>query len=317
MPKRIAILFMSMLATLAFASVVIFVMLDILPGDPAEVMLGLAATPEGLAALRQELGLHQSPWQRYWQWLGGMLVGDFGISYSYRIPVADLIGERMLVTIPLALYALLLTVLTALPLALLAAVRPSGWGDRLLMATTQLGIALPNFWFALLLIAVFAVQLDWLPAGGFVGWDAGFAQGMLALTLPAISLALPQATILFRITRASLLEVASQDYIRAARAKGLTLPTALIKHGLRNALIPVVTIMGMQCAFLIAGAIIIENVFALPGLGRLVVQAIGQRDLIVIEAVILMLVLLVVGISFLVDILYLIIDPRLKTRKST
>lgn len=312
--RRVAVLLASLLATLLVSSLVIFVLLEVLPGDPAEVMLGISATPETIAALRAELGLHQSPWQRYWQWLGGMLVGDFGISYSYRIPVATLIYERMLVTIPLAVYALLLTLVLAIPLALMAANRVGGVYDRMFMAVSQFGIALPNFWFAILLIAVFAVERNWFPAGGFAGWEAGITQAILALTLPAVSLAIPQATILFRITRASLLEVASQDYIRLARAKGLSKQAALIKHGFRNAMIPIVTIMGLQCAFLVAGAIIIENVFALPGLGRLVVQAIGQRDLIVIEAVILLLVGLVVSISFIVDMLYMVIDPRQKER---
>lgn len=303
---RVAIL----AVTLLVASLVIFIVLEILPGDPAEVMLGIAATPDTIAALQAELGLHQSPWHRYWQWLGGMLAGDFGISYSYRIPVATLISERLAVTIPLAIYALILTLAIALPSAVLAASYASRLGDRLLMTVSQFGIALPNFWFAILLIAIFAIEYDWFPAGGFAGWEAGLGQGIVALTLPAIALAIPQATILFRISRTALLEVADQDYIRLARAKGLSKPAALIKHGLRNALLPIVTIMGLQCAFLVAGAIIIENVFALPGLGRLLVQAIGQRDVIVIEAVIVLLVALVVTISFIVDMLYLVIDPR-------
>jgi len=180
------------------------------------------------------------------------------------------------------------------------------------MAITQLGVAVPNFWFAMWLVLLFAIKLPWFSAGGFSGWDTGVLSGIKSLTLPAIALALPQASILARVLRSSLLDVLNEDYIRTARAKGLTRRQALWRHALRNAMIPVLTIIGLQFSFLLAGAIIIENVFFLPGLGRLVFQSIAQRDLIVVESVIMLLVFAVVLVTFLVDLTYAWVDPRMR-----
>ena len=296
------------------ASAVIFTLIEILPGDPALTMLGYNATPETLAALRTELNLDVVGFRRYLGWLGGMLSGDFGISYTYRIPVSSIILERIAITLPLAAMALFLTVSLAIPLGVLAAARKDQWLGHVIIAASRAGIAVPNFWFALLLIGVFAGQFGWFPAGGFNGWHQGVVSGLTALILPAIALALPQTAILLKVTRGAMLTVAGQDYIRTARAKGLGLDQALWRHGLRGALIPVVTIMGMQFSFLFAGAIIIENVFALPGLGRLVFQAISQRDLIMVESSILLIVFVVAVMAFVVDILYAVIDPRLRGR---
>jgi len=182
------------------------------------------------------------------------------------------------------------------------------------MGTTQLGIAIPNFWFAMILVSIFAIKLRWFSAGGFPGWEEGFFAGIKALTLPAIALALPQASILSRVMRSSLLDTLDEDFIRTARAKGLTARQSLWRHALRNALIPVLTIIGLQFSFLLAGAIIIENVFYLPGLGRLIFQSITQRDLIVVESVVMLLVFAVVAVTFLVDIAYAAVDPRLRRR---
>lgn len=304
-----------LLLTLLIASVVIFALLEVIPGDPALTMLGINATAETLDALRNELGLNADPLTRYLTWIGGMLKGDFGLSYTYRTPVADLLAERMAITLPLAIYALALTVILALPLGFLAGAREGKWHDRFILFFSQIGIALPNFWFALILIIIFAVQLGWVSAGGFSGWHYGIFHGLSELTLPAIALAIPQATILLRVMRSALIETAGQDYIRTARAKGLSRDQALWRHGWINALIPVVTIMGMQFSFLIAGAIIIENVFSLPGLGRLMVQAIGQRDIILVESIILMMVLIVITVTFITDLIYALIDPRMRRPK--
>ncbi|HCP19391.1 MAG TPA: peptide ABC transporter [Alphaproteobacteria bacterium] len=304
-----------LLLTLFIASVIIFALLEVIPGDPALTMLGINATPETLTVLRDELGLNANALSRYLAWMGGMLTGDFGLSYTYRTPVAELLAHRMAITLPLAIYALFFTVMIALPFGFLAGARAGKWGDRVILFLSQIGIALPNFWFALLLIFVFAIQLGWVSAGGFSGWDKGLWQGLAELTLPAIALAIPQATILLRVLRSGLIEITHQDYIRTARAKGLSRDQALWRHGWRNALIPVVTIMGMQFSFLIAGAIIIENVFTLPGLGRLMVQAIGQRDIILVEAIILMMVLIVITVTFITDVIYALIDPRLRRPK--
>ncbi|MFK7891590.1 MAG: ABC transporter permease [Granulosicoccus sp.] len=306
---------LSLLATLLVASLVIFVVIEIVPGDPASYMLGLNAQPDTVAALRVELGLDQSKISRYFDWVFGMLQGDFGQSYTYRTPVAGMIADRLWVSLPLAIYALLLSMLIAFPAGLWAASRRGGWVDSLVMGFTQLGIAVPNFWFALLLVLFFAVHLGWFSAGGFVGWESGFFLAIKSLSLPAIALALPQAAILTRVMRSALLEVLHEDFMRTARAKGLSERQALLRHALRNAMIPVLTIIGLQFSFLIAGAIIIENVFFLPGLGRLIFQSIAQRDLIVVESVVMLLVFAVVVITFLVDIAYAWVDPRLRSRR--
>ena len=300
--------------SLAVASLVIFTMIELVPGDPAAFMLGINAAPDTLAALRAELGLDANPAVRYVRWVSGMLTGDFGVSYTYQVPVAELVSARLAVSLPLAVMALLLSILIAIPAGMLAAARRGQAADVGVMAVTQLGIAIPNFWFAMLLVMVFAIQLGWMSAGGFPGWEAGVFEGVKALLLPAIALAVQQASILTRVMRSALLDTLTQDYVRTARARGLSRRQVLIRHALRNAMIPVLTILGLQFSFLIAGAVIIENVFFLPGLGRLVFQGITQRDLIVVESVVMLLVFAVIMVNFLVDIAYAIIDPRLRRR---
>ncbi len=303
---------LSLALSLAVASLVIFAVVEVVPGDPASYMLGLNATPEAVEALRDQLGLNGSLVARYLGWVGGMVTGDFGTSYTYKVPVADLVAQRLWVSLPLALYALALSTLIAFPVGLIAAARRGSATDYGIMGATQLGIAVPNFWFAMLLVLVFAVNLRWFSAGGFPGWAGGVWPALKALTLPAVALALPQASILARVMRSALIETLGQDYIRTARAKGLSRRQATTRHALRNALIPVLTIIGLQFSFLLAGAIIIENVFYLPGLGRLIFQAITQRDLIVVESLVMLLVFAVILVTFLVDIAYAAVDPRLR-----
>ncbi|MCV6585822.1 MAG: ABC transporter permease [Marinibacterium sp.] len=305
---------LSLVVSLALASVVIFAVVEIAPGDPARFMLGVNAQPDTVAALRAELGLDQGKVARYLAWVGGMLSGDFGTSYTYRTPVAQMVADRLQVSLPLAGYALVLSVLIALPAGIYAAARRGRPGDVAVMGATQLGIAIPNFWFAMMLVLIFAIRLRWFNAGGFAGWDAGLWAGLHALTLPAIALALPQAAILARVMRSALLDVLGEDFMRTARAKGLTRGQALRRHGLRNALIPVLTIIGLQFSFLLAGGIIIEQVFYLPGLGRLIFQAISARDLIVVESVVMLLVFAVIVVNFAVDLAYVAVDPRLRAR---
>ncbi len=304
----------SLAASLVVASLVIFALIEIVPGDPAAYMLGMNASPEAVAALRTQLGLDAGPVERYLDWAGGMLRGDFGVSYTYRTPVAQMVADRLWVSLPLALYALALSTLIAFPVGIWAASNRGGLVDAGVMGVTQLGVAVPNFWFAMLLVLVFAVQLRWVPAGGFPGWEGGAWPAIRALTLPAIALALPQASILARVMRSALIDTLGEDFIRTARAKGLSRGQALRRHALRNALIPVLTIIGLQFSFLLAGAIIIENVFFLPGLGRLVFQAISSRDLIVVESVVMLLVFAVILVTFAVDLAYAAVDPRLRRR---
>ncbi len=305
---------LSLVISLVVASLIIFAVIEVAPGDPARFMLGINAQPDTVAALQAELGLYVPKTQRYLAWVGGMLSGDFGISYTYRVPVGQMIADRMWVSLPLALMALTLSTVIALPVGLYAANRRGGRGDMAVMGLTQLGIAVPNFWFAMILVVIFAINLRWFSAGGFPGWDAGLLIGLKALTLPAVALALPQAAILSRVMRSALIDILSEDFMRTARAKGLTRQQTLWRHGLRNALIPVLTIMGLQFSFLLAGAIIIEQVFYLPGLGRLVFQSISQRDLIVVESVVMLLVFAVIVVNFAVDLAYAAVDPRLRSR---
>lgn len=302
------------LATLFAASIVVFAMLEVVPGDPARLMLGMNATEDAVRALQEQMGLNQPLLARYLHWLGGLLTGDLGKSYTYAVPVIDLVVERLAVSLPLALIALVLSALVALPVGIFSAARRGTFADTATMGIAQVGVAIPNFWFALLLVYVFAVTLRLVPAGGFPGWSAGMWPALKALVLPSIALALPQAAILARVTRSSLLDVLGEDYIRTARAKGLTRRSVLYRHALRNAFIPILTILGLQFAFLLAGTIIIENVFYLPGLGRLVFQAITQRDLIVVESVVILLVATVILINLLVDLAYAVVDPRLRSR---
>ena len=302
----------ALMVTLLVASLLIFLLLEILPGDPAAVILGVGAQEDTLRVLRAELGLDLPAPVRYLNWLGEVLQGDLGRSYTYDTPVQELLLNRVELSLPLALLAILLSTGIAIPLGVFAASRHRKVADTGIMGFAQLGVAVPNFWFAILLILLFSVKLGWFSAGGFAGWDAGWFPAFKSLVLPAVALALPQAAILARVTRSSVLETVQEDYIRTARAKGLSRSQALWRHAVRNALIPVVTILGLQLSFLLAGTIIIENVFYLPGVGRLLFQAIAQRDLMVVKNLVLVLAATVVLINFLVDLLYAVLDPRLR-----
>jgi len=315
MLRYVARRLLSLAMSLLVASAVIFLALEVVPGDPASYMLGMNAQEDTLAALREELGLNKGMVARYLGWLGGMVQGDFGISYTYRTPVSGMIADRLWISLPLAVYALILSTLIAFPAGIWAASRRGSWVDLGVMGTTQLGVAIPNFWFAILMVLIFSINLRWFSAGGFAGWDDGLLMGLKSLTLPAIALALPQASILTRVMRSALLDTLGEDFIRTARAKGLSRGQALRRHALRNAMIPVLTIIGLQFSFLLAGAIIIENIFFLPGLGQLVFKAISARDLIVVESVVMLLVFAVIVVNFTVDIAYAWVDPRLRGRR--
>ena len=305
-------------ATLFAASLVVFAVLELLPGSPAQVMLGETATAQAIAALEARLGLDRPAPVRYASWIGGLLRGQSAVSYAYDTPTFELIAERLQVSLPLALLAMTLTVVVAFVLGVYAASRHNGPGDFGVMVLSQLGVAVPSFWLAILLILLFAVQWQWVSAGGFPGWsgaeasDGGLWPGLKALLLPALSLAAVQAAILTRVTRSSVLEAMREDYVRTARAKGLSRRAVLWRHVLRNAMIPVLTIMGLQFANLITGAIVVENVFVLPGIGRLVFQAINNRDLVLVRDVVMLLAAVVVAINFVVDVLYALVDPRLR-----
>ncbi len=306
--------FVSMALTLLAASVVVFLLMEVAPGDPALFMMGLNADPASVAALRAELGLDRPVPVRYFQWIGGLVAGDFGTSYTYRVPVGELIAERVWISLPLAIFAFAMSTAIGIPAGVAAAAWRKRTGGRAILAAAQAGIATPNFWLAILLVLIFAAGLRWFSAGGFPGWDAGFLPAMKSLFLPAVALALPQAAILTQIMRSAMIDTLGDDYIRTARAKGLSYRQVLGRHALRNALIPVLTILGLQFAFLLAGGVIVENVFYLPGLGRLVFQSIVQRDLIVVKSIVMVLVFAVILAAFFVDLAYAVVDPRLRRK---
>jgi peptide/nickel transport system permease protein len=303
----------SCLVTLFAASLLVFASLDLLPGNAAAILLGTAARPDTIAAMEAQLGLDQPAYVRYVRWVSGAFTGDLGQSASYGVPVGGLIAERLSVTLPLALMALTIAVAIGVPLGVAAAARWRQGPDRAASLFAQVGIAIPDFWFGILLILLFSTTLHWFSAGGFPGWSNPFA-ALKALLLPAIALALPQAAILTRVTRSSVLDVSGEDFIRTAQAKGLSERRILWRHAVRNALVPIVTIIGLQFSFLIAGAVLVENVFTLPGIGRLAYQALSQRDLVVIRSVAMFFSGLVILVNFLVDLSYLWIDPRLRGR---
>ncbi|MFN6980051.1 MAG: ABC transporter permease [Gemmobacter sp.] len=299
--------------TLLAVSLVVFAVMNVLPGDPAITILGIEADETALAALREQLGLNDPVHLRYLAWITAALQGDFGMSHSFRVPVAGLVAERLPLTVSLAVAGTVLTVTIAVAAGLFAASRQRRPGDWGVMVLSQVGIAVPAFWLAMLLVMLFAVYLRWLPPGGFPGWGDPVAAAR-SLVLPTAALALVQASVLARVTRSSALEVMRLDFVRTARAAGLSRRRVLWHHVLPNALIPIVTIVGLQFASVVTGTIVIENVFYLPGLGRLVFQSIANRDLPTVQALVMLFAAIVVTANFLVDIAYGLIDPRLKDR---
>lgn len=298
------------LVTLALATVVVFAVVEVLPGDPALVMLGTEARPDTLAALRTQYGFDQPMTVRYLHWIGGLLTFDLGPSHAYGTPVAKLIADRLTVTLPLAGLALGWALLVAVPLGVFAAWRHGKASDWGVMGFTQLGISVPNFWFGIVLVLVFAVTWRIFPAGGFPGWAQDAPRSLLSLVLPAVALSLSEIAILTRVTRSAMLDTLREDYVRTARAKGASEGRVLFRHALRNALIPVTTVAGLIAGFLVAGAVIIESVFRLPGVGQLVYDSINNRDLAVIKNVVILFTILVLAVNLLVDLAYALLDPR-------
>lgn len=299
--------------TLLTVSVVVFAVMNVLPGDPALTILGLEASDDAINALRVKLGLNEPVFTRYINWVLNALNGDFGESHSFGVPVSGLILERISMTVSLAVFGMLLTIIIALSLGVGAAANHRKFGDWGVMFFSQLGIAVPAFWLSILLVILFAVKLRWLPPGGFPGWGDPLL-AIKSLILPTIALALVQSAVLARVTRSSALEVMRLDYIRTAKASGFSRKRILWRHVLPNALVPIVTIVGMQFAAVVTGTIVIENVFYLPGLGRLIFQSIANRDLPTVQALVMMFAVIVVTANFIVDLLYSVIDPRLRER---
>ena len=304
--------FLTALVTVFLAAVLVFCALLAVPGDPAEIILGINASPQSLEALRNRLGLNESPITRFFTWLGGIVTGDFGESLNYQKPVWGLIAARLGVSLPLAFGAALLACLIALPLGIYAALRKGSVSDPLVIIGSQVGAAIPSFWLGLMLILLFSVELRWLPAAGFTPWERSPTGFLRSLLLPVLALGLGQAAVMTRMTRAAMLEVLDQDYIRTARAKGLKGMRVVWKHALRNALVTLVTILGLSLSNLLIGSIVIERVFSLPGLGQLALKAIKDRDYPLLQGEVLVYASAIVLINFLVDMSYSFLDPRIR-----
>jgi peptide/nickel transport system permease protein len=302
----------ALVATLFFVSALVFVVVRVLPGDPAAIIMGTEGSPEATARLRESMGLDRPLPVQYAEWLTGALRGDLGRSIQYDLPVGWLIVSRLPVTMPLAGLAAAFMIAAAVPLGLYAATHHRRAGDYLAMVVSQIGISIPQFWAGLLLILLFSVELGWVRSGGFEGWSSGVGPALRSLVLPAVALGLFQAAVLVRATRSAVLDVLREDYVRTARAKGVSEQRVIGLHTFRNALIPVVTVAGLQLGQLVAGAIVLESVFALPGLGRLALGAIAARDLPVVQGVALFVASSIVVINFAVDLAYGVLDPRIR-----
>jgi peptide/nickel transport system permease protein len=306
--RRVAIL----LASLFVASIVVFVFMAVLPGDPAQVALGVNATPDLVAKTRHDFGIDRPLITQYLDWTGGVLHGDFGRSYVTRDAIGPQLTDRLGVTLWLVGTGMLVALAIALPLGTLAAVRHRKASGTALSGLTQIGVAIPAFIAAILLVQVFAVRLRWLPSGGWTPPNQNAGEWIRGLVLPALSLGLVQGAVLTRYVRSSVLDTLGQDYLRTARSKGLRPYQALFRHGLRNAAVPVVTVLGLQLATLLIGAVVVERVFVLPGLGSMLLDSVASRDLLAVQGIVLVLVVGVLLVNFVVDVLYNVLDPRLR-----
>ncbi|MFD9891573.1 ABC transporter permease [Amycolatopsis sp. NPDC059027] len=306
--RRIAILLVSVFA----ASIVVFLFMAVLPGDPAQVALGVNATPELVAKTRAEFGIDRPLVTQYFDWIGGVLRGDFGRSYVTREAIGPQLLDRLGVTLWLVGAGMLIAVVIAVPVGTFAAVRHRKLSGAGVSGLSQIGVAIPAFLAGIILVQIFAVQLRWLPSGGWTPPNQDFGEFLRGLVLPALSLGLVQGAVVTRYVRSAVLDTLGQDYLRTARSKGLRPGQALYRHGLRNAAVPVVTVLGLQLATLLIGAVVVERVFVLPGLGSMLLDAVAARDLLTVQGIVLVLVVGVLLVNFVVDVLYTALDPRLR-----
>jgi len=314
--RYILIRVLSALPTLIGVSILVFGVTYLIPGDPARMMVGNDAPPDAVEAIRRRWGLDQPLWVRYGLWLGNMLQGNLGDSYFSKQSVAQLVGGALPITLELTLLSLLVALIIAVPTAIISAVRVGSWFDVSAAAVGFVGLSIPGFWLGIMLIYLFAVQLRWLPAGGFTPIDKGIWPNLQSMILPSIALGTFASTQLMRYLRASLLDVLHADYVRTARAKGLREQAVLVRHAVRNALIPFTTVLGVQMGYLLGGTVITESVFALPGMGRLVLTAVLNRDYQVATGIIFLIAAAFVLINLLVDLLYPVLDPRVRLGQS-
>jgi peptide/nickel transport system permease protein len=294
------------------STVAVFLLLHLVPGDPAIAIAGSDARPDTIAAIRRDLGLDQPLPVQYALWMGRVLRGDLGVSYTSKISVGEQIAQRIPATLELTLAGLGLAILISIPTGVLAAVRERSIADWLVSSFNAFAIAIPNFWFGILMILFFGLALGWLPLSGRGDFTRDPGTALTFLILPAITLALNQSAVLSRFVKSSMLEVMHEDFVRTARSKGLREWFVIQGHVLRNALVPVTTVLGIQFGRLLGGAIVVESVFAWPGLGRLVLQGIGNRDYAIVQGVLLLLVVTFVFVNLIVDLAYGLLDPRIR-----
>lgn len=314
MAKTVAKRVLLLIGTLLLVTLLAFVAFSIIPGDPTSSMLGVDATPEQIAAVRAKLDLDLPLWQRYLRWLGNFITGDFGDSYNFAMPVADLLAPRVTVTLTLAALALVLIVVISLPLGILAARHEGGVIDRALTVLNQITMSVPNFVMGIGLVYLCGLVLKLFQPGGYVGPEEGMGAYLKFMLFPALAVALPKSAMTVKMLRGSILSEMGADYIRTAFSKGNTRTSALWRHVLRNAMIPVVTFIAMAIGDIMAGSIVVEQVFALPGLGRMLISSIGNRDYPVVQAIVVLVAAVVVLCNFLADLLYRVMDPRIKAR---
>ncbi len=297
---------------LLLVTLIAFSVMQLVPGDPAAAIAGAGATNQEIEAIRQQLGLDRPFLEQLVAWYGGLVQGDLGRSILLNRPVWQAITERLPITLPLALFALVLTILIGVPAGVIAALRANSWVDQAVTGLALLGVSVPSFWLALMLIVLFGVRLEWLPTGGFVPFGEDPAAWARSMVLPSVSLALLQIGLLARITRGTMLEVLRQDFVRTAWAKGLPGWMVIGKHALKNVMVPVVTVIGISFGLLLSGSIVIETVYGMPGLGRLMANAIFGRDYPVIQGGLLLTGVVLVLLNLVVDLLYALIDPRVR-----
>lgn len=300
------------LLSLLAATILVFALMRVLPGDPAVIAAGQNASPEIVASLARQFGTDRPLPVQYWDWFSGLWRGDFGVSYVSRTDISPLVADKVQVSLILVAAAMALALAIAIPAGTVAAVRHSKPSGALISALSQLGIAIPGFLLGIVLVSFFALRLGWLPANGWVAPGTDFAGFLSRLVLPVMALAGVQSAILVRYVRSAVLEVMHEDYLRTARAKGLSPLRALGRHGLRNAAIPVLTVTGVQFSALIIGAVVIERVFVIPGLGSMLLSAVGNRDLLTVQSVVMVLVAITLVVNLLVDVLYTVLDPRIR-----
>lgn len=303
------------LASLIASSIVVFAFMAVLPGDPARVALGVNASDDAVATLRQEFGLDRSLIVQYLDWIRGLVTFDLGESYISRAAIGPQITDRLMVTLWLVGAAMLIAIVVAVPMGTLMAVRHRHVDGFVLTALSQIGVAVPAFLAGILLVTVFAVKLRWLPANGWTPPAEDPGMFLRQLVLPALALGLVQAAVLSRYVRSAVLDVLGEDYLRTARAKGLRPGQALVRHGLRNAAVPVVTVLALQLATLLIGAVVVERVFVIPGLGSLLLDSVANRDLLMVQDIVMILVVAVLLVNLVVDLLYYVIDPRLRVAR--